>query len=1326
MSTLLFVLDKYLASGVPSNAVWDMIKAAWVELSKRSWEDIYLDAFESAIKELEPQLKRYSDEYVSLSREDISRILHQKLSAPVDLMAVSELSDDDFVAQLAGVLVEEESLLISGHTLSDQDYRSLVRRVVDLATRIFSTEIHKQPTTFQQMISREAVRLQVSIREIHAFLNARFDIVAEQLEEISATVQSTREDTTLIIQGVENLQSVPEQVTRLETKFDTIMGLVQPGTQPGTDEQVQNANIDFAVGLLQEGRPRSALERLVRLAEELEEKEPTSNVRFRLYTNIGACYLRLRDHEQAREYFSLAHSQNPDDVRAVTNLGIGALHCGDYVKAVEYAQEALAKDSTHPNALSLLLEAKYRLGDLDAVDVETRREAEKHAESRRTLAVIFAEQGDFEAAEELHLANIHADEAEAQDAMLLAQVVIKRTREEVRKSPPLPWAQASGQARLSEVERLLQSPLESWKHGENRLLYQNALVLRSIVRALMGRYSEALQDCQLVLGENPAHEDALRNGGLAALQNGDFETAAHLLSQIELPAPDSDTIVLALSTAYIHEGLYKQAVELLSDSSIDIQEQSKVDRLQLLAQGLYGLKDIESAGRAADELLAINPGSPVVLEAFASIMALLGEAERAETYHKLALEASNEEDQAFYALQLADFYFHRNQPDKAVARYEEAGVPEVDSPETRKYLIALLNSGDRNKAYQLAQKLRSGGPAIPVVSEVEAKIAYHIDDLESAHHLFAELIAVEPHHPEHYLQAAQIDLRLGNQNQARETLLPAIERFYNEPAVLMSFAQLLAAAGHPMAQVLELAYRARRLGISNAGVQSAYVGIFLLVEKDVGFLDPTHVDVDTAVQIEADGQLSWYVPLDADQPDRSRGEIPSDDPLARKLIGLGQGDTVTVVEHPVRTITGTIVDIQSKFVRAFQETIANFNMNFPDELGPIRIPFPIGDPDQIVALPNIGAGRMEKVLDAYLDRRIPMPLGSVANLGGRNLIESWQYLTSVPQGRLWAATGHLQEGRKQAELLSSANEIVLELTALLTLWRLDLVSIIGQRYKHWYIARSLLDELSMLIDNLKRFGSDGAKYMGVHEGILRLTEVSPGVLQAEIAALTTLRKEVEAKGTAVPVSSALAIGRAKFEQLESMIGRQQLDSMLIAKGVAAPLYSDDLWLRVLARDTFAVEGAWSQALLNELAQRKLLSIEDYFSSLRTLISSNYHYVSVNVDFFLHTLAENGWSVTSEVQEAFLVLRGPDTTPQSALGIVVKVIKEIWFKPLLIERKLGILDICLLALCKNRQPALIVESFREALRAELALAPVQLREIDQHIILWAATHHLFAN
>lgn len=1307
MLTLLILLDKYITTGVLSNAAWDAIKAAWSELSKRSWEDIYFDAFEIAFNKLQPHLAHYSDGYMSLSREDVSQVLHRKLAVPVESLTASELSDDDFVDRLSTVMAQEEVLMIGGHNLSDRDYHHLVRLVVDTATKIFLDEIQKDPVTFQRLLSTEALRLNESVQGIRLFLKDRFGVVIEQLNEISATTQATRDEVVSIRHGVENLQNMPEMMYELLAR-----------TQPGVEEQAPNARIDFATELLQGGRPRSALEKLQQLADELEGKSTTSTMRFRLYTNIGTCYLHLRDHVQAREFFILAQSQKRDDIQAITNIGIGELYCGNYDKALEYAHKALAKDSSHANALSLLLDTTYKLGNLNEVDIETRREAEKYVASRRTLAMILREQGDYKAAEKLHLANLQSRDAMPQDATLLAQTVIERIQKEASDNPPLPWMQSKNHTDLSEIENYLNSPLKVWRYSEDRALYHHALVLRSITRALTGRYREATQDCQLVLSENPSHEDALRNGGLAALQDGEFELAQRLLSQIQLPAADADTVVFALSTVYLRVGLHQRAVELLSNSSIDIDPQTKAHRLRLLAQALTMLGDVESAKTVANELLSIDTSSPVVNEAFASIMGAIGELDQAEVHFKRAIETSRQEGRPFYAFRLADFYYGSNQPDKAVIRYEEAGVPEVDCPETRRYLSALLNSGDWNRAYRLAQALRAGGAAIPVVSEVEAKIAHRIDALELAHQLFTELISVDPQQAEHYLSVAEIELRLGNQEEARKTLLLAVERFNDKPLVLMSIAQLLAASDHPVSEVLELAYRARRLGMNEARVQSDYVSLFLQVEQHAQFVDPTHVDVDTAVQIEADGQRTWYILLDTEQPDRSRGEVLPHDPLAERLIGLSRGDTVTVTEHPIRTVTGTICDIQSKFVRAYQETMSSFSMNFPDALGPIRIPFPINDPDKLVVLPNIGARDKEEIIRTYLNRK-PLPLGSVAGLMGRSIIEAWQFLATAPEGKLWAATGQIQERGAQAALLTAANAIVLELTALLTLWRLDLVSAIGQRYKHWYIAHSLLDELSIHIDYLEQFG---ARYMVVYEGMPRLTEVSPEDVQARIKALIVLRQEVKAKAITVPINTALAIGREKLEELESTIGKQQLDSILVAKEVAAPLYSDDLWLRALARGIFEVEGVWTQALLNEFVEQRTVGLEEYFSSLQVLITSNYHYVSVTVDFFLYILERHSWSVSAETQKAFLVLSGPDTTPQSALGISVRVIKETWIRPLLIERKLAVLDVCLQALCTNRPSTQMVESLRKALREAFIVAPLQLHEVERHISLWMAIHH----
>ena len=290
----------------------------------------------------------------------------------------------------------------------------------------------------------------------------------------------------------------------------------------------------------------------------------------------------------------------------------------------------------------------------------------------------------------------------------------------------------------------------------------------------------------------------------------------------------------------------------------------------------------------------------------------------------------------------------------------------------------------------------------------------------------------------------------------------------------------------------------------------------------------------------------------------------------------------------------------------------------------------------------------------------------------------------------------------------------MELTALLTLWRLGLTDLIGQRFEHLYIAQSALDEISRAISSLRRFGSD--KTMGIQNGMIRLTEMSPELLELEAVRLETLLNEVSDKGIIVPVKSILDLGQKEFENLESIIGREQLDTILIANETGAHLYTDDLWLRVLARDMFSVNGFWTQALLNDVVQNQTISIDEYFDHLLPLISSNYHYVTVNEDFFLYLFEKNSWAITEEIQVAFHTLEGPDITLESAINIVAKIIREAWFKKLLTERRLGVLDTCLMALCTNREPIFVFAALRQVLPVAFALAPVQLQEIDRHIIL----------
>ena len=76
------MLGGHVAS-VGTNALWDAIKVGWERVTRKSLEELYLDAFEAAVDEQRPRLERYArDGEVALPREALAAVLHRDLAIP--------------------------------------------------------------------------------------------------------------------------------------------------------------------------------------------------------------------------------------------------------------------------------------------------------------------------------------------------------------------------------------------------------------------------------------------------------------------------------------------------------------------------------------------------------------------------------------------------------------------------------------------------------------------------------------------------------------------------------------------------------------------------------------------------------------------------------------------------------------------------------------------------------------------------------------------------------------------------------------------------------------------------------------------------------------------------------------------------------------------------------------------------------------------------------------------------------------------------------------------------------------------------------------------
>ena len=51
MPKLFDLFDTYIFSGVPRTVAYDAIKFRYKAITRRSWEDLFLDAFDQAVKE---------------------------------------------------------------------------------------------------------------------------------------------------------------------------------------------------------------------------------------------------------------------------------------------------------------------------------------------------------------------------------------------------------------------------------------------------------------------------------------------------------------------------------------------------------------------------------------------------------------------------------------------------------------------------------------------------------------------------------------------------------------------------------------------------------------------------------------------------------------------------------------------------------------------------------------------------------------------------------------------------------------------------------------------------------------------------------------------------------------------------------------------------------------------------------------------------------------------------------------------------------------------------------------------------------------------------
>jgi tetratricopeptide (TPR) repeat protein/transcription elongation GreA/GreB family factor len=1076
--------------------------------------------------------------------------------------------------------------------------------------------------------------------------------------------------------------------------------------------------LDAARDLLNQGRPRAARLILDELRKELASKSASAQLLFRIATNLGACALQFNEYETANKEFAVALSYQPASVKGLANCALAKLLLGRPEDALLLSKQACQIDRRDPHATSNFIRALHELNR--SGDVETLLRDEpwilEVPTCALTLANIRYEQGRYSDAESLARGFLHRSPDEAQSLVLVAQAIITPIQKELNDDPPLRWRiPEQTQNRLLEAEMLLTNAADLLRHHDTPARFHAALARRGVVRIMLGRYEDALTDCDRVLADNPTHEQALGNKAILLLKLDRTNDSIKILERLK-SEPESH---IPLALAYVDNKEPEKAIAILRPMF----EPEKHGDLQFqIADTLLSAYNLSPNEPAAEEIIrSISekwPNDARGLAAIARYRRRQGRNEDAIALLREALAYANDNLHDLIALQLADIYYSLDRHSEAADLYGEIVDKTSDNPITRKYLVSLFNAGSFRETLILAQALRGNNDAIPVITELEGLVMQYIGDLDRAIELFEKLSQVEPRKVIHRIRIVLLHLRRGNRAAAQNLLSNIQPGDVSDGQTLIQVAQ--ARALLRMTGILPFAYRARRLDPRNPEVHLGYVGLLLRREVlDKALFEADQIVPGCTVHLRTGDKVQTFTIVDDSESNLLSGELSQSDPLARRLMGLRKGAQV-VLREGLEDLSYEIIDVQSKYVFAFQETLSNFSTWFPDHTGLFKVEFKEGDFSKVKLALDARQHRGAQVLSLYRDKQLT--LGAFARLVGTPLIDVWAGLVNRTDGVILASTGVGQEQQQETALVLSADEIVLDLTSILTLAYLNLLEDVPRRFKALFVPQALMDEID---ETMARKFFDPRPVLSVwkeNDTYFR-KEITPEDYERGRKLLEGIRKFVQTHCTLTPTRTALDVGKVKLEQMQDLLGKDAIAAILVAKETTLPLYSDDLGLRLVARNDWQVSGFWTQTLLLDLRDKGLIAEERYREVVQKLLLANYRFVSIDGAGLLWILKANSFSSTPAVTRVFESLHGPECSDDSAILVLADLVKRIWLEPVLYEQKLLLLELVLNTLTSGRDLERILNRFKITLRGQFALIPQVLRPISQSIDLWAQQRSL---
>ncbi|MBW8010788.1 MAG: hypothetical protein FVQ83_06025 [Chloroflexi bacterium] len=1120
-----------------------------------------------------------------------------------------------------------------------------------------------------------------------------------------------------IVEATDSFRNLQQGVNLLVTQAEE----PEPGQSDFPEnEQEYNAIIDVCLSLKNRFKTNAALEQLLLLEESLIGEEVSNDLRFRINTNIGGCELEIGKQKNAIDRFKKAFELNPDHQKALANLALAHLLNAELDEAIKVADKSLEMGGEKTPAMSIKLQALAQKRNYEDLDDLIEEEFINKIDYVRALGVIFLRGKRYKEAEKYFRLSLAQDDTSAYTRLYLVESIFAQLIEmDNSRAFENPVKNQEVQDKIDEGIELSNKAFEISKSSDNPIIVPDILATRAALRGFIGDIKGAKKDLLKAQEVDPNNILVLHNLAVLYLHDREFKNANDYLERIPPSYRKDHNLNLAMAEANIGLKKYDDAIRIVEEECGEKITSDNLLCLTIKVKALFGKGAIQNVLDIKNQLISGLEPSADVFETVAFIDNMLGNQQEALKDLLLAYKIADKDEKPRICIRIANHNYYSHDFSEAIKWFEK--IKEFVYSQgflVEQFAISLYQENRLNEAYDVAKKARESGIATNKTIELEAWLAEYRGDLDQAFFLDGLLVGLEPSRIKHLVERARLTLKRDNPSKAQKILESIKVKKIEDSIDFIRIADLFLRLNN-CELALELAYIGRIKGINFPEIHLGYVSIMLRVDNTKVDLDPNSIIENTAVLLESDEGEKWMKVIKGNEIDESLREISPESDLGSRLMGKKVGDKVVLREGPLETLSYKVKEIQSIYVRAFQESMDEFGTRFPDHQGLHRLKIVGGDYTKFLTLIARQSEFAEAVYQFYHSGGIT--LERFANLIGRGQIDVLSGLTSEVNHRIFSSIGNKEIQELDNEIATNTQMITMGVSSLVVLSALDLLQEVHERFEEIFVPQQALDEISSTIDSREIERRQGSKTIFYKEGSFFSEEIGPEKVELGVKKLEKVRNFLTNKCTVISIAPENMDYLQEGTDSISYPGLVSMATVLVAKQTISPLCVDDFRLRHYAMNSHGLVSLWSHPLIKNLHDIKLIDFDRYLDHSIDLILANFYFVPFNCEMLMRAVINNNFQVNPRLEKVFSMLKGPDTIQADAISIASHVIRNIWLSPIIGFQRREILYMVLRCLVHGRIPIFVLSNLIEVLQGEFALVSHLYSQVHQEIINWFRIH-----